>query len=103
MKYHLRATAAAALIACGGLQISANAALVSSVREVNGVNICDARNPTISPSGIITIRGYAFDMATGDRPSDPASGHVILRNDDTLITYKLPIQRIDARPDLLAI
>ena len=102
MKYHLRATAAAALIACGGFQISANAALVSSVCEVNGVNICDARNPTISPSGIITIRGYAFDMATGDRPSDPASGHVILRNDDTLITYKLPIQRIEARPDLLA-
>ena len=101
MKYHLRATAAAAFIACGGFQLSANAALVSSVCEVNGVSVCDGSNPTITPSGVITIRGYAFDLATGDRPNDPVSGHVILRNDDTLISYKLPIQRVEARPDLL--
>ncbi len=102
MKYHLRATAAAALIACGGFQLSANAALVTSVCEVNGVNVCDAGNPTIPSSAIITIRGYAFDIDTGDRPSDPVSGHVILLNDDTLNTYKIPIQRVEARPDLLA-
>ncbi|WP_233584373.1 hypothetical protein [Acidovorax sp. 100] len=100
--HHLRATAAAAIILCSGYMSSAQAALVSSVCEVNGTNVCDAGNPTITPSGVLTIRGYAFDMATGDRPSDPVTGYVLLRNDDTLVNYKLPIQRVESRPDVIA-
>ena len=98
----LRATAAAAVLLCNGVTAVAHAALVSGVCEVNGVSVCgNAENPTISPSGVLTIRGYAFDMATGDRPSDPANGHITLRNDETLISYKVPIQRIEARPDVV--
>ena len=101
-RHNLRATAAAAIILCSGFASTAHAALVSSVCEVNGTNVCDAGNPTITPSGVITIRGYAFDMASGDRPSDPVSGFVLLRNDDTLVTYKMPIQRLESRPDVIA-
>ena len=37
--HHLRATAAAAIILCSGYMSSAQAALVSSVCEVNGTNV----------------------------------------------------------------
>lgn len=98
----LRETAAAAIILCCGFLPLANAALVSSACEVNGVNICDAGTPTITPAGILTIRGYAFDLATLDRPNDPVSGYVVLRNDDTLVSYKIPITRLESRPDVFA-
>ena len=98
----LRETAAAALILCCGFMPTVNAALVSGACEINGVNVCDAGAPTITPTGILTLRGYAFDMSTLDRPSEQVSGHVILRNDDTLITYKIPIQRTESRPDVIA-
>lgn len=99
----LRATAAAAIMFCNGYAAVSHAALISGVCDVNGVAVCGySENPTISPTGVLTIRGYAFDMDTGDRPSDPVSGHIILRNDETLISYKMPIQRIEARPDVVS-
>lgn len=98
----LRETVAAVLTLCCNVVPTANAALVSAACEVNGVNICDAGTPIVTPSGILTIRGYAFDMATLDRPNDAVTGYLILRNDDTLISYKIPIQRTESRPDVLA-
>jgi len=81
---------------------AAKAALVAAVCEVNGVAVCgQARAPEIAAAGVLTIRGYAFDMATNDRPSDTAGGYVLVRNEDTLLSYKLPIQRVEARPDVI--
>ena len=98
----LRATAAAALILCGGIPVLSHAALLSALCDVNGVNVCTDSPQTITPGGVITIRGYAFDIATGDRPQDPASGYIVLRHSESGSTYKLPIQRIESRPDVVA-
>ncbi|CAN7642874.1 hypothetical protein LJR129_004984 [Acidovorax sp. LjRoot129] len=98
----LRETVAAVLTLCCSIAPSANAALVSAACEVNGVNTCDAGAPTITPTGILTIRGYAFDMVTLERPNETAGGFIVVKNDDTLISYKIPIQRIESRPDILA-
>lgn len=81
---------------------TANAALVSSVCLVNDVNVCENSSASVPSATILTIRGYAFDMATGDRPTQTTAAYVMLRNEDTLKTYKLPIQRIEARPDVVA-
>jgi hypothetical protein len=103
MKTHhiRRATFAAAMFLCGSF-LPASAAIVSGACEINGVNVCDAGTPTITPSGVLTIRGYAFDMDTQDRPSDPASGFVVVRNDESLTAYRIPIQRVEFRPDVVA-
>lgn len=99
-QYQLSKIAIAIAFVCSGM--SANAALISRVCDVNGVDVCgQASAPAIPASGVLTIRGYAFDMATNDRPNEQASGYVLVRNEDTLLSYKLPIQRIEARPDVI--
>ena len=99
-QHQLSKIAIAIAFVCSGL--SANAALVSRVCEVNGIDVCgQASAPAIPAAGVLTIRGYAFDMATYDRPNDQVSGYVLVRNEDTLLTYKLTIQRIEARPDVI--
>lgn len=62
-------------------------------------SVCGSNGATVTPGSVLTIRGYAFDLDTLDRPADPAKGQIILRNEDTLLTYRVPIQRIEARPD----
>ena len=99
-KHQLSQIAVAISLVCGG--VPAHAALVAGVCEVNGIAVCGgASAPAIPAAGVLTIRGYAFDMATNDRPNEPAGGFVIVRNEDTLVSYKLPVQRIEARPDLI--
>lgn len=80
----------------------AQAALVSGACLVNDINVCETANATIPATGILTIRGYAFDMASGDRFVEGAGAYVLVRNEDSLVTYKLPIQRSEARPDVVA-
>jgi len=96
----IRQIALAVLLVCSGW--AANADVISTVCEANGATVCGGTGaPTIAPSGVLTIRGYAFDPATLDSPVDPANGFVVLRNEDTLQSYKIPIQRIEARPDVI--
>jgi len=78
----------------------AQAALVAGLCEVNGSQICGAE-PTIASNGVLTIRGYAFDPETGDRPSDSVSGYVILHNESTGQYFRVPVQRTEARPDVV--
>ena len=92
---------AAVLILIGGAQV-AQAQLVSAVCGVNDVNACESPNSTLTPTSILTIRGYTFDITNGDRPVDGSGAYVMLRNEDTLASYRLPIQRIEARPDVVA-
>lgn len=99
-QYKLNKVAIAIAFVCSG--ISAEAALISSICEINGINVCgQASAPEIPQSGVLTIRGYAFDMATNDRPNEQAGGYIVVRNEDNLTSYKLPIQRIEARPDVI--
>ncbi len=102
MKSTMRLTqiTAAVLLLCGGMS-AAMAALVSGVCDVNGTSVCGSNGATVTPGSVLTIRGYAFDLDTLDRPADPAKGQIILRNEDTLLTYRVPIQRIEARPDVV--
>lgn len=93
----------AILLAYGaGHAVMAHAELAYGVCLVNEVDVCQAVNSTVPSSGILIIRGYAFDMANGDRPVEGGSAYVLLRNEDTLVNYKLPIQRVEARPDAVA-
>ena len=80
----------------------AQAALVSGACLVNDINVCQDPNATVPAAGILTIRGYAFDMASGDRFVEGSGAYVLVRNEDTLAIYKLPIQRSEARPDVVA-
>ena len=91
---------AAVLILIGGAQM-ANAQLVAAVCGVNNVNACESPNSTVPSTSLLSIRGYAFDIAKGDRPVEGGGAYVLVRNEDTLVTYKLPIQRIEARPDVV--
>lgn len=101
-KHNLSKIAAAVALITGLAPLS-YATLVSGVCDVNGITVCGGGGaPTITPKGVLTIRGFAFDLATNDRPVDPASGYITVRNEDTLVSYKLAIQRIEARPDVLA-
>ena len=102
MRAILKAIPAAVLATFGAWHITASAELVSKVCEVNGINACDSAGATIAPASILTIRGYAFDTDTGERPLDTKGGYVIIRNEDTLTNYKLPIQALEARPDVVA-
>ena len=103
MKHALRLKhiPAAVLILIGGAQM-AQAQLVSAVCNVNDVNACESPNSTLASASLLTIRGYTFDIAKGDRPVDGSGAYVMLRNEDTLASYRLPIQRIEARPDVVA-
>lgn len=78
------------------------AALVTGACLVNDIDVCKEPNAAIPASGVMTIRGYAFDMATGDRFVEGSGAYVLVRNEDSLATYKLPIQRGEARPDVVA-
>lgn len=97
----LKSVPAAILIAFGSWHISANAELISSVCQVNGIDACQNSSATVQPSSILTIRGYVFDPQAGERPVDVKGGYVLVRNEDTLTDYKLPIQAIEARPDVV--
>ena len=75
-QYKLNKVAIAIAFVCSG--ISAEAALISSICEINGINVCgQASAPEIPQSGVLTIRGYAFDMATNDRPNEQAGGYIV--------------------------
>ena len=98
----LKTVPAAILLTFGAWHLSANAGLTARVCEVNGINACENTNAIIASNSVLTIRGYAFDLANGDRPANATGGYVTLRNEDTLAEYRLQIQAIEARPDVLA-
>lgn len=103
MRYStLSVIARACLLACAIPNFTAHAEIVSSVCELNNKNICGATDAPLAASGILTIRGYAFDLSNNDRPIESQAGYVLVRNEDSLITYKIPIQRTEARPDVMA-
>lgn len=102
MKAVLKKVPAAILLTFGVWHLSANAELISEVCQVNTINACENSNSTIAPAGILTIRGFAFNTAVGDRPVDTKGGYVLVRNEDTLTDYRLPIQAIESRPDVVA-
>ncbi len=102
MKAILKTIPAAILVTFGAWHITASAGLISQVCQVNDVNACESSGATIAPASILTIRGYAFDTATGDRPVDAKGGYVVIRNEDTLVDYRLPLQALEARPDVVA-
>lgn len=102
MRAKLKTVPAAILLTFGALHLSANAGLTAKVCEVNGVNACESPNTTIEARSVLTIRGYAFDLVNGDRPVNATGGYVMVRNEDTLVDYRLQIQAIEARPDILA-
>lgn len=102
MKAILKTIPTAILIAFGGIHLSSNAAIVSKVCEVNEINACENKGATIPASSILILRGFSFDTVSGLRPEDATGGYVIIRNEDTLKDYKLPIQAIEARPDVVA-
>lgn len=91
----------AVLSALAAICAPAQAQLVVGVCQVNGVDGCNTTEaPTISPGAVMTIRGFAFNLATGDSPD--VGGSITLRNEDSLQSYRVPIQRIEARPDIVA-
>lgn len=99
--FKIKTLTVAVLSALATIWSPAHAVLVSSICQVNESNGCGASEaPTIGAGSIITIRGYAFDLETGDAPAP--GGYITLRNEDSLTQYKVPIQRIEARPDVLA-
>lgn len=102
MRVVLKKVPAIILLTFGVWHLSANAELISEVCQVNTINACENSNSTIPSAGILTIRGYAFDTAAGDRPVDTRGGYILVRNEDSLTDYKLPIQAIEARPDVVA-
>lgn len=96
----LKLIPAAVIALIGGMQ-GVHAGMIAGVCHANGTNICQSPDSKLTTSPILTIRGYAFDLATGDRPVAGGGGYVLLRNEDTLANYKLPIQRVEARPDVV--
>ncbi|BCU08426.1 hypothetical protein [Allochromatium tepidum] len=83
----------------GGLSPFAQAGIVAAVCQVNDVDGCAGGSPLVTGSGILTLRGYAYDIETSDRPQP--GGYIQIRNEDTLALYRLPIRRIEARPEIL--
>lgn len=100
MKAILKTIPAAMLLAFGAIHISSNAAVISNVCQVNQVNACESRGTEIPASSILTIRGYAFDPATGVKPGNTQGAYILVRNEDTLTDYKLalhsPSEALDA-------
>lgn len=102
MKTAMKTVPIALLIACGSMwHVSATAAAVQQVCGVNGADACAQSDYTVPAAGVLTLRGYAYDMDTGDRPVATAGTYVMVRNEDTLVSYKLPITAIEARPDVI--
>lgn len=91
----------AAVLAMLGMG-TASAAMVAAVCEVNGQNGCQSSAQEVPASSILVVRGYAFDLENGDMPQAGGGGFIVVRNEDTLSTYKLPIQSVEARPDVVA-
>jgi len=78
----------------------AHADMVAAICQVNDIgNACSGGSNVISSDGVLTLRGFAYDLISADRPQP--GGYLTIRNEDTLASYKIPIQRIEARPDLL--
>lgn len=91
----------AAVLAMLGMG-TASAAMVAAVCEVNGQNGCQSSAQEVPASSILAVRGYAFDLENSDVPQAGGGGFIIVRNEDTLVSYKLPIQSVEARPDVIA-
>lgn len=79
---------------------SAQSAIQSAICGVNSVEDACLPGDNIAQGGILTLRGYALDLTNGDRPEP--GGHIVVRNEDTLISYKIPIQRTEIRPDVVS-
>jgi len=90
---------AIATVLTGMSASSAWAALDVAVCQVNNLNACAGGVNDISPEGVLTLRGYAIDREKGDVPIP--GGHLIVRNENTLVAYKIPINRVEIRPDVI--
>lgn len=102
MKMALKSFPIAFLLCAGGMySAQANAALVQRVCDVNGVNAC-LETGAIAPTGaVLSIQGYAYDLATGDKPIGISGAYITVQNEESFQRYKLPMTALEARPDAI--
>jgi putative transposase len=67
---------------------------------INGLDACAMAGALVEPAAVFVFRGYLYDLDTGDRPS--GTGYFILRNTITYDEYRVELQGVEARPDVMA-
>lgn len=102
MKMALKSFPIAFLLCAGGMySAQANAAPVQRVCDVNGVNAC-LETGAVAPTGaVLSIQGYAYDLATGDKPIGISGAYITVQNEESFQRYKLPMTALEARPDAI--
>ena len=90
------------VLSTGFMATTARGDFLASVCEINKRNACtDVGVMLNDDESILTIRGYAYDPDTRDRPIKGYDDYIRVRHEESGAVYRLPLQTIESRPDII--